>query len=171
MSKTAILYGPILGSVAKAAKVVATELPHAQLIAVKDASIDTILEFDHIVMGISTIGRANWDSSHSDNDWDLFMARIEKMDWTGKTVAMFGLGDHLTYPENFVDALGWLYDKLAKQQAKIVGDTSPDGYDFTESAALRNGLFVGLPLDEDCEPELTLPRIQKWVAQLTNEGF
>jgi len=171
MKKTAILYGPTMGSVAKVAKALAGEMENAQLIAVKDASPQQVGGFDNLVMGLSTIGRANWDSSYTDNDWDLFMSRIENLDWTGKTVAIFGLGDHLTYPENFVDAMGWLYDLLKKQDVKIVGSTSPEGYDFVESAALRDGQFIGLAVDEDCEPELTAARVKSWAAQLKNEGF
>lgn len=171
MKKTAILYGPTMGSVAKVANSLAAELGNAQLIAVKDASTQQVGGFDNLVMGLSTIGRANWDSSYSDNDWDLFMSHIENLDWKGKTVAIFGLGDHLTYPENFVDAMGWLYDLLKKQDVKIVGFTSPKGYDFVESAAIRDGQFIGLAVDEDCEPELTAARVKNWAAQLKNEGF
>lgn len=43
---------------------------------------------------------------------------------------------------------------------------STEGYDFTESKAVRDGKFVGLALDEDNQSELTQQRIKTWVAQL-----
>jgi len=50
-----------------------------------------------------------------------------------------------------------------------VGYWPADGYDFTESKALRDGKFVGLALDEDNQSDLTDERIKAWVAQLKPE--
>jgi len=36
---------------------------------------------------------------------------LRDVDFTGKTVALYRLGDPEKYPENFVDALDWLIDK------------------------------------------------------------
>jgi flavodoxin I len=50
-----------------------------------------------------------------------------------------------------------------------VGYWSTDGYDFSDSKALRNGKFCGLALDDDNQPDLTDKRIQQWVGQLKTE--
>ena len=43
---------------------------------------------------------------------------------------------------------------------------SVDGYKFDESEAVRDGKFVGLPLDADNESEKTEPRISAWIEQI-----
>lgn len=171
MQQTAILYGPTKGSVAKVAQLVADNLTNAKLIEVKQADLATLQQYNHLILGLSTIGRANWDSTHTDTDWDMFMAHIDQIDWTGKTVAIFGLGDQTAYPDNFVDAIGWLYDRLAHKQVRIVGHTSPEGYKFDDSEAFREGVFLGLPVDEDNEADLTPARVKNWAEQLKKEGF
>ena len=40
---------------------------------------------------------------------------------------------------------------------------STDGYEFEESEAIFDGKFIGLPIDEDFEPELTDERVAKWL--------
>ncbi|MFT3739821.1 MAG: flavodoxin [Breznakibacter sp.] len=171
MQETAILYGPTKGSVAKVARMIADQLPNAGLVEVKHIDAGTFKKYNHLILGLSTIGRANWDSPHTDVDWDVFMAHIDQIDWTGKTVAIFGLGDQTMYPDNFVDAIAWLYDRLARKNIKIVGHTSPEGYKFNDSEAFREGVFLGLPVDEDNEPDLTPGRVKNWLEQLKKEGF
>lgn len=85
----------------------------------------------------------------------------------GKKVALFGLGDQASYSESFVDGLGILYDAVAEEGAVIVGATSTNGYEFSESRAVRDGQFVGLVLDEDNQPSESEQRIASWIAQLS----
>ena len=65
--------------------------------------------------------------------------------------------------------MGILETKIASQGAKTVGYWPTDGYDFSESLALRDGKFVGLAIDEDNQPELTKNRVKQWVAQIKRE--
>jgi len=48
----------------------------------------------------------------------------------------------------------------------VGGGVATDGYDFSDSAAVRDGVFVGLPLDEVNQAELTDSRIDAWVKTL-----
>lgn len=173
MEKIGIFFGPTQGSVAKIASLITNELgsENTELIPVKAAKVSDINRFSKIILGISTIGRATWDSEHSDTDWDQFMTHLDECDWKNKTVAIFGLGDQITYADNFVDAIGWLYEKLEQQNPSIIGATSTEGYRFSESKAIKNNQFVGLPLDEDNEPELSLPRVKNWISNLKKSGF
>jgi flavodoxin I len=50
-----------------------------------------------------------------------------------------------------------------------VGFWSTDGYEHSDSKAIKNGKFVGLAIDEDNQSELTDERIKKWVAQIKPE--
>jgi flavodoxin I len=47
--------------------------------------------------------------------------------------------------------------------AELTGKVPTDGYEFEESEAVMDGKFMGLPLDEDFEPELTDERISGWI--------
>ena len=49
------------------------------------------------------------------------LAALEGVDLTGTSVAIFGLGDAAGYPENFVDGLGLLYERLVDVPSKAVG--------------------------------------------------
>jgi flavodoxin I len=82
---------------------------------------------------------------------------------------VFGLGDQMSFPDTFVDAMAVLADNAVKAGAKLVGRRPADGYDCSGSAALRDGQFVGLPLDEDNQPQLTGSRIAEWVQQIREE--
>ena len=44
-----------------------------------------------------------------------------------------------------------------------------DDYDFKSSKAFQEGVFVGLALDEDNQPDYTEERLGKWLRILKNE--
>ena len=58
---------------------------------------------------------------------------------------------------------------LFRSEARIVGQVPTDDYEFEESAAIFNGMFTGLPLDEDFESELTPERVDNWLEILKKE--
>ena len=95
------------------------------------------------------------------------MSASENVDFSDKTVALFGLGDQEEYCDNFLDGMGTLYDKVVEGGATVVGNWSTDGYDHDESTAIRNDEFVGLALDEDNQDELSNERVEKWVEQIS----
>lgn len=103
------------------------------------------------------------------DDWDNFFDKLDNIDFSGKKVAYFGVGDQNDYPDSFQDAIGILEERISELGGKTVGYWRTEGYDFTDSKALRNGKFVGLALDEDNQSELTQQRIKTWVAQLKQE--
>ena len=83
---------------------------------------------------------------------------------------MYGLGDQIGYGHNFVDALGMMADVVLKNGGTILGRVSTDDYEYPESKGIdENGLFYGLPIDEDNEPTLTQGRIDRWYDQLKEE--
>jgi flavodoxin I len=165
MSKIGLFFGPLKGSVHRVAEKVKAALgeQHVEMISVNDASASDLEKFDRIIFGISTVGKETWDSDYSNTDWSKFFPNISKVEYSGKTVAIFGLGDHITYPSHFVNAMGVLAKTLEKNGATIVGKVDPSSYEFDESEAVINGMFVGLPIDEDFEPELTDERVSNWV--------
>ena len=52
---------------------------------------------------------------------------------------------------------------------RSVGKVPTEDYEYDESQAEIDGQFVGLPLDEDNESNLTGDRIKEWVTQLKKE--
>ncbi len=62
--------------------------------------------------------------------------------------------------------MGILEEKISELGGETVGYWSTDGYEFTDSKAVRDGKFVGLALDEDNQSQLTNERIKAWVSQL-----
>ncbi|ACK72795.1 flavodoxin [Gloeothece citriformis PCC 7424] len=122
-----------------------------------------LLDYDYLLLGCST-----WGAGEVQNDWrePLFEMELEKPDFTGKTIALFGAGDQVSHGQDFVSALGTLYQHFQKLGATLVGDYPTDGYDFKHSNALHDGKFVGLPIDEINQSELTEERINQWVESL-----
>ncbi len=168
MSKIGLFFGPVKGSVHRVAEKVKAAFgeQEVELVAVNEASTADLEKYDLIIFGISTVGKETWDSNYSNTDWSKFFPNISKVDFSRKTVAIFGLGDHVTYSSYFVNAMGVLAKDLVKNGANIVGQVDPSGYEFDESEAIIDGKFVGLPIDEDFEPELTDERVANWVKNI-----
>ena len=91
---------------------------------------------------------------------------MDKPDFTGKTIALFGAGDYKSHGEQFVSALGTLYDHFKKLGATLVGEIPTDDYTYEYSFAVRDGKFIGLPIDEVNESEKTDERIARWLEAL-----
>jgi flavodoxin I len=171
MKKTAIFFGPEKGAVNRVADMIRNLVgpDKVDLIPVKNATAADFLPYEQIIFGISTVGKETWDGKPAASDWGKFLPQVSKGDFTGKIVAIYGLGDHITYSASFVDFMGLLARELKKTEARIVGQVPVDEYEFEESAAMFDGKFIGLPLDEDFEPELTPERVKKWIVQLSND--
>ncbi len=167
-----LFYGPAkASSTEKVAQKVASQIgtDRVDLIPVKDATAEDLKKYHHLIFGVSTIGKETWDGYTTRSDWDRFRPELDKAELEGKTVAMFSLGDHVTYPRHFVDALGMLYEILQNKNCRIIGHVDPSEYEFEESQGIYNGKFVGLPIDEDYEPERTDERVKNWVDQILGE--
>lgn len=171
MKKIGLFYGPLGGSTELVAKKVASALgiENVDLIPVKNSKAADVEKYENIIFGISTIGKATWNADKSANDWDVFLPEVEKVNYSNKVIAMFGLGDQISYDLHFVDALGVVAEKILPKGAKIVGRVNSDNYDCRESKALIDGEFIGLPVNEDFEPELTDERVKAWVEEIKKE--
>jgi flavodoxin I len=174
MSKIGIFFGPVNGAVNRVADKIKNAIgeENVEMVPVKSATAADIEKFDKIIFGISTVGNETWHNTYSNNDWAKFLPEVEKVNFEGKTLAIFGLGDHVTYSSTFVDHIGLLASKIKKNSGILVGQVDSDGYEFDESKALEDGKFLGLPIDEDFEPELTDVRVTNWVARIRPDfGF
>ena len=168
MAEIGLFFGSDEGNTETVAQKIQTCLGEAH-VDIHDISDVTQLDFapyQFILLGIPT-----WDFGQIQSDWEEFWPDAETMDFTGKTVALFGLGDQFGYGDFFLDAMGMLHDVVVAAGAKIVGHWSAEGYEFDASKAfdVQSNRFVGLALDEDQQPELSNQRINQWCKQLVVE--
>jgi len=136
--------------------------------AVDVHDIADVTQLDFANYQLMILGIPTWDFGQIQSDWEEFWDDLQEIDFSGKTVALFGLGDQFGYGDYFLDAMGMLHDVLVNNGAKIIGFWSADGYDFEASKAFNESTnqFVGLALDEDQQEELTDSRVHQWCEQL-----
>lgn len=133
---------------------------------IADTAVAKMADYSQLILGIPT-----WDYGELQEDWEAQWDALDEVDFNGKTVALYGLGDQLGYPEWFQDALGFLWAKVVNQGAKSVGLWPVAGYSFEQSRALtRDGShFVGLTLDDESEFHLSDERLARWCQQILTE--
>lgn len=164
MTKTAIFYGSTEGDTEKVAYMLKDKLGDVDIYNVASASADDVQKYDILLFGAST-----WDIGELQEDWETFIDVLDDIDFNGKKVAFFGTGDADGYPDTFVDALGIIYERIKDSGASFFGQVDTEGYTFDDSRGLVDGKFIGLPIDEDNEPNLTEERVNKWVESIKGE--
>jgi flavodoxin I len=166
MANIGIFYGSTTGNTEKVADMILNEFgeDNADLYNVDIVEKQDVEKYKYLIFGVST-----WGVSDLQDDFEDFLEILDEVDFSGKKVALFGLGDQSTYADSFVDAMGILYDGLKKMGVTLVGSISREGYSFTGSMALIKGKLVGLAIDEELESHLTPGRITHWVNQLKKE--
>lgn len=163
--KATIIYGSTTDNTSNIAKQIAEALADysPNVVDVSGAS-EADFAADLLILGTST-----WGAGDLQDDWDSFLPTLEGIDLSGKTVALFGVGDSAGYSDTFCDGVGILFEAVKGKGCKIIGAVSTDGYSFDESRAVVDDKFVGLAIDEDNESSETPGRISNWVAQLKSE--
>lgn len=137
---------------------------YLHLFHVEEAWKNDFESHDFIIAGVPT-----WFDGELPAWWDEIIPELGSIDFRGKKVAIFGLGDQVNYPDNFVDGIGTLARLFESAGAVLTGFTSTDGYTFNDSLAVRGAQFAGLVIDEENQPEKTDQRINKWVEELKKE--
>lgn len=167
-AKIGLFYGSSTCYTEMAAEKIRTVLGDAQvdLFNITDTPIIRAEFYDYLIFGIPT-----WDYGELQEDWEEIWDDIDEVNFKGRKVAIFGLGDQVGYPEWFLDAMGYLHSKLIKLGATPCGYWPVLGYQFEASKALTTdqNLFVGLALDEENEFALSEGRIQQWCQQVLQE--
>ena len=167
MSKIGIFYGSTSGVTEEIAEKIRDEIgaERCDLYSMEEDfdDVDDLLKYDYLLLGCST-----WGAGEVQNDWrePQFDMEVDKPDFSGKPIALFGPGDCQGHSKHFVGALGTLYDQFKALGARVVGAVSTDDYSFEKSPSIRDGKFVGLPLDEVNESDKTDRRIADWLALL-----
>lgn len=165
MTKIGLFYGSEMGHTERVATLIGKGFENE--ITIEDIAQTTskqMQKYDLLIFGAPT-----WDDGELDWNWERFLPYLDKINFTGKKVALFGLGDQERYTEAFLEGMATIYKKLKAKGATIIGELPTKGYNNTESRAIRNNRFVGLAIDEDNQADLTKDRVKKWVEQLKRE--
>ena len=158
-----IFYGSSSGNTEGVAKQIQAEFgaDNAQVFDVAKTTKDDLEKFDNLIFGTST-----WGFGELQDDFDGFMKQIEAANLSGKTVALFGCGDQESYSDTFVDGMGLVWQSLQGKGCNIVGQTSTEGYSYSNSQSDVEGKFVGLAIDENNQSDQTADRVKAWVEVL-----
>lgn len=160
MAKTGIFYGTNSGNTEFVALKIKEQFGNtADIFDMGSVSASTISEYDNIIIGAST-----WGAGDVQDDCERFLDDLKTIDITNKKVAIFGLGDSSCYGDTFANAIGHIYEVV--NTATVIGYVSTDSYEFEDSISVRDGIFLGLPIDHDNESDKTDIRIKNWVAEL-----
>lgn len=164
MKNVAIFYASNTGKTKDISDEISKHLEEIKEYNIKVTGCEYMQDYENIILGIST-----WEDGFLQEGWKKVWEEFKTIDFTNKTVAIFGLGDQKKYPNTFCDALRPIYEQLIQAKAKVVGFTENEDYNFKASKALVNNKFVGLVLDLDNQSELTIPRIESWVKDLKKD--
>lgn len=171
MNKIGIFFGTETGTTRLIAKKLAGKLGEcaAKPLNVNRTSVEEFLQYDALILGTPSYGLGDVPGRSAgchEANWEEFLPRLDGADFSGKRVAVYGLGDQEKYKSRFASSLIHLYRFFYGNGAEIVGQWSTEGYEFEHSAAVVDGRFVGLVLDQRAQPLLTEARLDAWVAQI-----
>lgn len=175
MSKIGIFFGSETGNTQNVAKLIYETFGSdkvAKPININRCQLDTLMQYDCLIVGTPTLGDGELPGLSTlceYENWQEFVPELEDQDLSSKKVALFGLGDQVSYANEFVDGLGELYDRFADTNAEMFGRWPNVGYEFEESTALDGDDFVGLVIDQDNQADQTDARVTRWVRQLEEE--
>lgn len=174
MGKIGIFFGTDTGRTRLIAKQMAKILGNVAEAPVNigRTTLAEFLAYDALILGSSTLGDGElpgYSTGLSQPSWEEFLPQLVDADLSGKTVAVYGLGDQKKYPNEFVDAIGIIHDALVIRGARAVGYWPIASYTFDHSEAVDGNHFLGLALDQINQPLLTETRIAAWLAQIKPE--
>ncbi len=167
MAKIGLFYATDTGNTRKVAKMIKKQFDEGEVALhnVKEATAaEELAKYTALIFGTPTLGDGELPETLSE-----FLPALDGVEWAGKTVALFGLGDQVGYPDEFVDALGIFGKKLKKKGATLIGSWPVDGDEFNKSKEIVNGEFIGLVLDQDNQADLTEERLEEWLEQVKPE--
>ena len=175
MAKIGLFFGTDTGNTRKIAKMIKKGYDDevmAKPLNVNRTEVDDFLSYDYLILGTPTLAEGLLPGLGADcqaESWEEFLPQIEDADFTGKTVAIYGLGDQVGYPHEFVNAIYFLYEFFQDRGAKLVGRWPVDGYEYDISLAEDDGEFLGLVLDQDNQAGQTDERLAAWLKLIADD--
>lgn len=170
MDKIGIFFGTETGTTRLIAKKIHKKLGDAladKPVNVNRSTAADLMRYDALILGIPSYGVGELpglDCGCMEHNWAEFFTAQGLPDLKGKRVALFGLGAQERYADRFASSLFALYEKILACGGEIIGEWPAEGYSFEHSAALVDGRFVGLVLDQRTQGMHTETRIEQWLA-------
>lgn len=172
MARIGIFYGTTSGKTRKVAKMIKKRFDDdtmAEPMNIREATVESLEGYSHLILGTPTMGEGQLPGLSADCDeesWEEALPRLASVNLQGKTVAIFGLGDQVSYSNEFLDAMIEIYDFVIARGARVVGSWPTEGYEFNTSQAVLDDKFVGLALDLDNQAGQTADRVDRWLQQI-----
>jgi flavodoxin I len=176
MSQIGIFFGTDSGTTRLIAKKIAKQIKSrlgdgvvAKPLNVNRAEATDLLGYRALILGTPTYGEGVLPGRDNDTDeaaWLEFLPKLDGADFSGTRIALFGLGDQEKYPTHFCDAMMELHRIFSAAGAELVGGIDVTGFEFKRSAAVVDGRFIGLALDQHLQHLLTDARIDAWLDEV-----
>lgn len=173
MEKIGIFFGTDTGTTRLIAKKMAKKLGDGLVskpLNVNRISPEDMMQYDALILGTPTYGFnqvPGISTGIKAGSWEEFLPQLEDLDFSGKRIALYGLGNQEKYTKTFADSLIHLYHFFSQHGAEIIGSWDTEGYNFEQSMSVVDGRFVGLILDQQAQPLLTEERIDNWLEQVS----
>lgn len=175
MPRIGVFYGSNTGNTRRVAKMIKKRFDDDTMAAptnINKVTAQDMEAYPLLILGTPTLGDGELPGKSSDCDeesWEEAIERLDDVDLSGKTVALFGLGDQVGYPNEFVDAMIDVHDFVVDRGARVVGSWPTEGYKFKHSRAVVDGRFVGLALDVDNQKDQTEARVEAWLKSIATD--
>ena len=134
------------------------------ILVVSADSCKVMENYDLLIFGAST-----WNIGELQDDWALKIDELGTVNFSSRKVAMYGCGDQFGYSNSFIDALGIVGDVVVAKGGQIVGWWPDDEYEYEYSRGAFEKTFMGLPVDNDNQPEQTEQRVVNWTYWVMEE--
>lgn len=161
MKKTIIVFGSTTGNCEDFANRIARQLGVTDVKNIADMAVADFEGYDNLILGTST-----WGAGDMQDDWYSGLEMLKKLDLTGKTVALFGCGESGNFPDTFCGGMSEIYNAVAGKGARLIGQVDASSYNYSDSASVVDGKFVGLAIDVDEDDDTTSGRIADWTAAI-----
>jgi flavodoxin I len=176
MAQIGIFFGTDSGTTRLIAKKIAKKLKQrlgdeaaARPLNVNRATPDDLLAYSSLIMGTPTYGEGVLPGKVHKNTEESrleFLPQLADRNFSGRRIALYGLGDQEEYPAHFLDAMMELHALFSTAGAQMIGGFDTDGFRFERSRAVVDGRFVGLALDQHLQHLLTDARIDTWLDEV-----
>ena len=150
MGTVGIFFGTDSGNTRRVAKDIATILGPsvaAKPVNIRNATVTDLLAYDVLILGIPTYGDGQvpgLSTGNATESWEEFLPTLIGEDFTGKIIAIYGLGNQKGYPDEFIDAVYYLHDQFDSCGATLIGAWPTEGYNFKKSKAVEGDHFFRL---------------------------
>lgn len=155
MKKIGIFYASKGGATKAFAEQIAQKLD-ADLFDMKETEVTAIADYKNVVLMASS-----YFFGALAEDWGSKVKLLHTVDFSGKNVAVVGIGNQERHPDSFCSGAADFFDKLRFSGARFVGSVDASAYKFTFSRLQVGDKLRGLCLDKS--DDKSAAQIDAWV--------